>query len=142
MTVSILLITHNGLGTALLDAATKTYNSLPLPVQAVSVDYDVDPTVLIPKLRELTRIMDFGAGVLVLTDIMGATPSNLAQIVSDDQQIYVVAGLTLPMLLSVLDDPSFDLIQLAQKALSSGRDGVCQCVCPTKQSTDIQNTVL
>lgn len=134
MTTSILLITHNGVGASLLEAATRTYGSLPLPVQAVSVGYDVDPLVLIPQLRELTQVMNYGDGVLVLTDIMGATPSNLAQMISDDEEIYAVAGLNLPMLLSVLDNPKLDIFQLAQKALNSGREGVCQCDCRAKQT--------
>lgn len=128
MTVSILLITHNGVGAALLDAATKTFGKLPLPACAISVDYQIDPEQLLPQLRQVAHRLDVnGDGVLVLTDMLGATPSNLAQSLQDDVAIEVVAGLNLPMLFRVMTYPDHNLSQLAQKALSGGRDGVCNC---------------
>lgn len=128
MPISILLITHNGVGTALLETVTKTFGGvLPTIVRAVSVDYDVDPDTLLPQLHATAASMDVGDGVLVLTDMLGATPSNLAQALQDDDQILVIAGLNLPMLMRVVNYAQLDLITLAQKALSGGRDGVCNC---------------
>jgi len=133
MPVSILLITHNGVGATLLEAATQTYGSLPLPAQVISIDYNADLVVSISQLRQTIKVIDYGEGVLVLTDVLGATPSNLAQAISADESVYIVAGLNLPMLLSIMEDPKLDLMALAQKALSSGRDGVCQCACSNQQ---------
>lgn len=127
MPVSILLITHNGVGTALLETVTKTFGTLPTIVRAVSIDYDVNPDTLLPQLRMIANSMDFGDGVLVLTDMLGATPSNLAQALQDEEQILVLAGLNLPMLMRAVNYACLDLMEVAQKALSGGRDGVCDC---------------
>lgn len=126
MPVSILLITHNGVGAALLDAATKTFGKLPLPASAFSVDYSIDPEQLLPQLQCTAKIADKGEGVLVLTDMLGATPNNLARALQQES-VAVIAGLNLPMLMRVMNYSKLSLQQLAQKALSGGREGVCEC---------------
>lgn len=139
MTVSILLITHNGVGAALLDAVKTTFGKLPLHACAISVDYHIDPEKLLPQLQQVAARMDKGNGVLVLTDILGATPSNIAQALQEDDSISIIAGLNLPMLMRVMSYPQLDLIQLAQKALSGGRDGVCACECVTTKDNYLNN---
>jgi PTS system ascorbate-specific IIA component len=129
MPVSILLITHNGVGAALLETVVKTFGVLPTVVQAVSVDYDIDPEKLLPQLRDKAHSMDMGDGVLILTDMLGATPSNLAQLLQNDDHVLVIAGLNLPMLMRVVNYSKLPLIELAQKALTGGRDGICNCHC-------------
>jgi PTS system ascorbate-specific IIA component len=68
--------------------------------------------------------LDQGDGVLVLTDIYGSTPSNIASHLSSRPGVQVVAGLNLPMLLRVLNYARLDLATLAEKAVSGGREGV------------------
>ncbi len=125
MTVSILLMTHNELGVALINTATKTLGQLPLSIQAIAVDYTCDPDKLLPELQHRAKQLDAGDGVLILTDIFGATPNNLARKLEDNDHIQVIAGLNLPMLIRVMNYPDLTLAQLAQKAMSGGRDGVC-----------------
>jgi len=67
-------------------------------------------------------------GVLLLTDIYGATPSNIAMRFQDDEaKVMVVSGINLPMLVRVLNYPDLNINQLQEKALSGGRDGVFRC---------------
>ena len=127
MSVSILLVTHGQVGQALLDAACKTLGELPLQAHAVSIGYQNDCENLSAELRRCAQLMDEGDGVLVLSDIFGATPCNLAQRIQDDESIEIVAGLNLPMLIRVMNYPDLDLLQLTHKALSGGRDGICCC---------------
>jgi PTS system ascorbate-specific IIA component len=126
MSVSILLITHAEVGYALLKAATKTLGELPLQAQAITVEHYMDPDKLLLQLRALTHDLDTGDGILILTDLFGATPFNLARRLQEDEEVEVelVAGLNLPMLIRVMNYPDLDLLQLAQKAFSGGRDGV------------------
>ena len=74
--------------------------------------------------KQAAEKLDSGDGVLVLTDMYGATPSNIACRLRKLHDVRVVAGLNLPMLIRVLNYPGLDLDELMHKALSGGRDGV------------------
>ena len=78
MSVGILLITHEGIGNALLSVATRLLRKLPLTTEAFEVPFDADPDALLPQASAALRRVDGGQGVLVLTDLYGATPSNIA----------------------------------------------------------------
>lgn len=125
MSVGILLITHSGIGGALLNVASGTFGNLPLEVLPLSVSRDPDPENLIAKAGCLIRKLDAGEGVLVLTDMFGSTPSNVAQgLLQQGFAIRVITGLNLPMLFRVLNYPHLALPQLAKKALSAGKEGI------------------
>ncbi len=127
MSVSIILITHEDIGNAMLHIAERTYGKLPLPVTPVAVSYQNDPDILLPKLGQFIQRADSGDGVLLLTDMFGSTPCNLAQNLEQFGHIKVVSGLNLPMLIKVLNYPQLDLVQLAEKAIEGGRNGVMDC---------------
>ncbi len=127
MTVSVLIITHGNIGKSLLKAVKSTLGTLPLPARAIAIKGNVDPDTFLPKLRKICQQHDQGDGVLVLTDMFGSTPSNLSQALKDEENIKVVAGLNLPMLIRVMNYPELKLAQLKQKAFSGGRDGVFNC---------------
>ncbi len=125
MSVGILLITHSGIGGALLNVASGTFGCLPLEISQLSVSRDPDPDLLITKAGYLVRKLDAGNGVLVLTDMFGSTPSNVAQgLQQQGFAIRVVTGLNLPMLFRVLNYPHLELSQLAKKAVSGGKEGI------------------
>lgn len=124
MTVSILLITHEEVGNALLSAVTRTLGELPLPTTVVTVTYDTDPALLIPRLEELTQNIGYGQGVLILTDLYGSTPCNIAQQLKGNSQIRIVTGLNLPMLIRVMNYPTLTVDELVQKAYTGGHDGI------------------
>ena len=127
MSVAILLITHQEIGDALLNTAQQTFGELPLPVTPVAVNYDVEPDMLVSKLTNFIQQLNDGDGVLVLTDMFGATPCNLAIALEKVSMVKVVSGLNLPMLIKVLNYPALDLEALAKKAVCGGKDGVIDC---------------
>jgi PTS system mannose-specific IIA component len=130
MTVSLLLITHDEIGSALLHAVTNTLGNLPIPTQVISIDYKTDPEEMIPRLKQTVQQITHDHSLLILTDLFGSTPSNIAQALQDFNNIRVVAGLNLPMLIRVMNYPQLSLAQLVEKALSGGKDGVCCCEKP------------
>jgi len=83
---------------------------------------DVDDLVL--RAREQIEILDAGDGVLVLTDIFGATPGNAISRLLDDGHIEGVSGLSLPMLLRVLTGRNGSLPGAVKRALSGGAEGL------------------
>ncbi len=124
MTVGLLLITHAGIGESVLEAATGTFGTCPMEVRTLSVSRGDDRDRLIEAASALVAELDQGEGVLILTDVYGATPSNIASRIRSPHRLCVVAGINLPMLIRVLNYCGLDLAALADKALSGGRDGI------------------
>ena len=125
MAVGILLITHPGIGPALIAVATRLLRQLPLKTEAFEVSFDADPDALLPAASAALRRVDDGQGVLVLTDLYGATPSNLAaQLARLGTPVRRVSALNLPMLLRVMNYAELDLDELPAVAAAGARNGV------------------
>ncbi|HEB93873.1 MAG TPA: PTS fructose transporter subunit IIA [Gammaproteobacteria bacterium] len=124
MTIGILLISHGALGEVVLDIAIKTLSVCPLATRTLGIPFDSDPEAMQHTALTLLHELDSGDGVLVLTDMFGATPSNVACTLSQQDNVLVVAGLNLPMLLKVFNYPQLALSELAERAVEGGRQGV------------------
>ena len=123
MSVALLLITHSDIGKTVHDAAVTVIGSSPLRTQFLSVNINCKPDEMISNAQALAANMDTGSGVLILTDMFGSTPSNIACAVQN-KNVAIVAGLNLPMLIRVLNYPNLSLSELADKAVSGGQEGV------------------
>ncbi len=123
MKVGILLVTHSDIGKQLLLTATSVFGKNPFQVELLSVDNYDQPNDVKELAEKYVKFLDNGAGVLVLTDIIGTTPSNIASSI-DHKRIKVVAGLNLSMILNVFNYPGDSLDQLSIKALEGGIQGV------------------
>jgi len=127
MSVGLLLVTHNNLGAALLDTATKMLAACPLLTETLGVSEASDLDQLILQSQEIVAGLDQGDGVLVLTDLYGSTPANIATRLQRKDRVTVVAGVNLPMLVRALNYPHLDLALLTEKVLNGGRSGVMKC---------------
>jgi PTS system mannose-specific IIA component len=109
----------------MLAVATRLMTQLPLRTEAFEVPFDGDPDALLPQASAMLRKVDGGDGVLILTDLYGATPSNLA---SDLARLGTparrVSALSLPMLLRVMNYPELALGDLPATAAAGARNGV------------------
>lgn len=124
MACGILLITHPGIGSAILDVAGQLLRPLPLKAEAFEVPVGASPDALLPQASTALRRVDDGDGVLVLTDLYGATPSNLAaQLARLGTPVRRVASLSLPMLLRVMNYPEQGLDALPATAAAGTRNG-------------------
>lgn len=126
MSVGILLVTHPGIGSALVAVATGMLRgNLPLKVEAFEVPFDGQPDALLPQASAALRRVDGGHGVLILTDLYGATPSNLAAKLSRiGTASRRVSALSLPMLLRVMNYAELPLDELPAVAAAGARNGV------------------
>lgn len=122
-----MLVTHGNIGAIVLQAAIEVLGICPLASDAISVAADCDPGQVLLQAQAAVDSMDSGDGVLVMTDMYGATPGNIACRIHNQHGIRVVAGLNLPMLIRVLNYPQLSLDELAIKAVSGGLDGVLAC---------------
>lgn len=128
MSVGLCLISHNRIGEAMLDTATSMLGGRPLPVTVIPVTSACDPDEVLAQAREAIRALDQGDGVIVLTDMFGSTPSNIATALKrDNEQVVVIAGVNLPMLVRLMNYPALNIAQLADKALSGGQEGIFRC---------------
>lgn len=124
MSVGLLIITHDGIGASLLGTATFMLDGCPLQIRLLTASRDCNPDELIADAKEEVSALDEGDGVLVLTDLYGSTPSNIARKLSRDANICAVSGINLSMIIRILNYPELDLEQLAEKAISGGKDGI------------------
>jgi len=125
MAVGILLITHEGIGNALVAVADRLLSRLPLRTEALEVPFEGDPDALLPQASAALRRVDGGDGVLVLTDLYGATPSNLAAKVARlGTPVRRVSAVSLPMLLRVMNYADLGLDELPAVAAAGARNGV------------------
>ena len=124
--VGILLITHAPLGRAFIEAVTHVYKDPPEKLEALDVIADQDPGEVRRLASEaITRLND-GSGVLVLTDMIGATPANCTQSLCVSGEVEVIAGVSLPMLLRAIGYRNNTLETLIEMALTGGQKGVCR----------------
>ncbi len=122
--IGILVITHGTLGESLIHCASHVLNKRPPRLRQLSVTAQDDPLLLVPQARALVRELDDGDGVLVLTDMYGGSPSNIASRVVVPGRVEGVAGVNLPMLIRALTYREKSLQTIVTKAVSGGCDGV------------------
>ncbi len=127
MGVGILIISHDDIGATLLRTVSQTLGAYPLRVEALHASKDCNPDGLLERARSLVTTLDDGNGVLVLTDLYGSTPSNIAAKLLADTRVRVVTGLNLPMLIKLFNYPQLNLEALVDKALIGGREGIFAC---------------
>ena len=121
--VGLLVITHNNVGGALFDAAISVLGNCPLPYDIIPVSQNCDPEERYQKALTAIEELNQSDGVLVITDMYGSTPSNIATKLNSDD-ITIVTGVSLPMLVRVMNYPKLSLDKLVHKAVSAGQTGV------------------
>ena len=122
--IGVLIVTHGDIGTSLLTSANQILGGAQEQVATLSVWRADEIDDLVLRARELIEALDAGDGVLVLTDIFGATPGNVVSRLLEDGRIEGVSGASLPMLLRVLTGRNGSLTAAVQRALSGGAEGV------------------
>jgi PTS system ascorbate-specific IIA component len=122
--VGILIVAHGAFGEALIHCASHVLGRRPLRLRQVGVTVHDDPDAILVQAQELARQLDEGDGVLILTDMLGATPSNIAARLAVPGKVEVVAGVNLPMLVRALTYRAQPLAAVVEKAMSGGREGV------------------
>jgi len=126
--IGLLIVTHGEIGTSLLESASQILGQRPSQVATLSVWRQDDPDDTVLRAREMMDQIDAGDGVLILTDIFGATPGNVVSKLLADGRVEGVSGVSLPMLLRVLTGRNggapVSLPVLVQRAMSGGADGL------------------
>ena len=122
--IGILLITHGSLGESLIQCACHVLNRRPPQLLQLGMAGQDDPLDALPLARRLLGLVDDGSGVLILTDIIGATPANTAAKLLEAGRIEGVAGVNLPMLLRAITYRERSMEVLVKKAVAGACEGV------------------
>jgi len=134
----IIIVAHTPLASALLEFVEHIYGQVPEHIFAVNVPPHEDSKITLNKLQELVDTLHSENEVLVITDIMGATPSNVASRLMNKsnhgRDIQVLTGVNLPMLLSAVSHRHEPLSEIVEKSLQGGQQGVMRIRDVTKIS--------
>jgi PTS system ascorbate-specific IIA component len=140
--VGIVIVAHTPVASAMLGFAQHAFGVLPEGVRAVDVPPHEDTKVSFDRVVKAAYGVNTGNGLLILTDVMGATPANVASKLEAlgplsglNTPIVVLAGLNLPMLMRCISHREEDLEELANKALHGGQNGILRLGTKTPQET-------
>jgi mannose PTS system EIIA component len=122
--IGIVIVAHDKLGDSLVGAVTHVLGARPPQFESLGVSATDDPLVLLPSARHLVTSLDTGDGVLIFSDIYGATPCNLAVKLLVPGRVEGVAGVNLPMLVRAFTYRAKGMDTIIRKAISGGCDGV------------------
>jgi PTS system mannose-specific IIA component len=122
--IGILVISHEPLGTALLHCTRHIFGRLPVQLAALDVIPDEDPEAALHSARELLKRINDGSGVIVLTDIFGATPARIAARLAEPNRVRVIAGVNLPILVKALTYRRGPLEEVSERLMQGVRDTI------------------
>lgn len=122
--IGVLIISHSLLGEALVHCAEHIL-SRPIPNLAhLAVNKGDDPAEVLERARTTIARLEQGRGVILLTDIYGGTPSNIANRLIEAGRVEAIAGVSLPMLIRALTYSRETLETMVSKAITGGWEGV------------------
>ena len=122
--IGILIIAHGGFGESLLECAKHVIGNEPRQVAYLAVTNHDDPDHLLPVAKNLVAKLNEGDGVLVLSDMYGATPCNIVSKLLIPGVVEGVAGVNMPMIVRTMTYRHESLMALVEKAVAGGREGV------------------
>ena len=122
--IGILLVTHGEIGKSLIDCAAHILDKYPVSVESVAInsknDLNYYSNIIAQKIQEL----ESGNGVLIMTDIYGATPCNLLNKFIVKEKVEVVAGINLPMLIKAISDRKDNLRLLTNDSIECAKKNI------------------
>jgi PTS system mannose-specific IIA component len=122
--ISILLITHGELGQSLIECATHVLGDKPLFLESLSIENDCAHENMFKQISERINLLDQGDGVLILTDIFGATPCNIITKIIKPGKVSAIAGVNLSMLIRTISYRNEPFDSLISKAIQGAQDGI------------------
>jgi PTS system ascorbate-specific IIA component len=122
--VGILILAHSSYGSALIESVSHVLGQRPAHLLEIGISVRDDPQAVLASARDCVKELDEGDGVLVLSDILGATPSNIATRLVRAGHVEAVSGVNLPMLVRAITYRNKPLDMVVCKAMSGGTEGV------------------
>lgn len=122
--IPLFIVAHGNLGESLIQCAAHVLGHTPDALESINLSASEDPNEMLTLARARLEAAGNTEGILLLTDIYGATPCNTVCRLLEPGQVEAVAGVNLPMLLKALTYRSLPLAALKTKAVEGGIGGV------------------
>lgn len=122
--IGILIIAHGSLGESLMECANHVIGNQARQLAFLAVHIEDKPNDVLIKAQALVEQLNSGDGVLVLSDMYGATPCNIVCELLKPGVVEGVAGVNMPMIVRTMNYRHESLMSLVEKAISGGREGV------------------
>jgi PTS system ascorbate-specific IIA component len=121
--IGVLIVAHAPLASAFLNVARHVFQSDPQQLEVIDVLPDQATAEIIERARQAVTRLNGGGGVLIMTDMAGGTPANCAQQLALRDQVVVLSGLSLPMLMRALTYRHESLSVVADVARTGAQQG-------------------
>ena len=122
--IGAVIVTHGQLANELVSAAEMIVGEIH-HIQAVSIGWHDDVDVARQEIERAIQRTDTGSGVLLLTDMFGGTPTNIAASFLGQAPVEIITGVNLPMIIKVAtqekDEP---LVELARRVCTEGQQQI------------------
>ncbi|PYP83423.1 MAG: PTS fructose transporter subunit IIA [Blastocatellia bacterium AA13] len=134
--IGAVIVTHGQLATEMVSAAEMIVGEID-HITPVSIGWHDDVDVAREQIARAIQRVDSGAGVILLTDMFGGTPTNIAATFLVKDKVEVVTGVNLPMVIKLASqDQAGSLAELAERVRDQGRQQIClasEILAPKKQ---------
>ncbi len=124
MSVALLLVTHKKIASSLIEVASSIVNNAPENFACVEVPMDTPTDAMETTISDELKQLERDEGMLILTDIYGGTPCNIANKFLEQEDTHLISGLNLPMLVKIMNYRDLPLIELSEKILDGGKQGI------------------
>ena len=126
MQLGVVVVTHGQLATELVNSAEMIVGDLP-HFTAVSIGWHDDVEMAKDEIARAIDSVSSGSGVLLLTDMFGGTPTNIAAMFLKENEVEIVTGVNLSMVIKLASGSGdSSLRELAQEVEEQGKDAICQ----------------
>ena len=122
--VGILLVTHGEIGKSLIDCAAHILDNQPVSVESLSINSNNDLHKYSDIIAKKIKNLESGHGVLIMTDIYGATPCNLLSKFIEEDKVEVVTGINLPMLIKAISDRKDNINTLIHDSIKCAKKNI------------------
>ena len=124
MSVALIFISHEGIASNLIKIGEAILQKKNNNLACCEVAMDASVNTMLGDIDNKLAQLDAAQGLLVITDIYGGTPSNIAQQIADKHQADLISGVNLPMVIRLLNYRNESLDTLLQKALDGAKKGI------------------
>ncbi len=124
MSVALLFVTHKNIAGSLIEVASSIVNNAPENFACIEVPMDTPTDAMETTINDQLKQLDRGEGMLILTDMYGSTPSNIANKFLQQKDTHLISGLNLPMLVRIMNYRDLPLTELSEKTLSGGKQSI------------------
>ena len=122
--IGILLVTHGKIGESLIDCAAHILDNYPISVESLSINSNNDLHKYSDIIAKKIKNLESGHGVLIMTDIYGATPCNLLNKFIEEDKVEVVTGINLPMLIKAISDRKDNINTLINDSIECDKKNI------------------